>query len=249
MNRHERRKAAVEARKAKRQKTTRVVAIPLDAAAKERFKNPPPGYTKLIERMCPLLCEWQQAHPDARPEWHEGGEVLVTGSLASDAVDYLAKNEDALDCLHWLDEKTGGEGTVFQARVALGCVGAFRKPEVLQKSGGQRIIEAFIDKMVNAKGGGHVGYEYPCPHCGKALDTHAGEGGEAPTPGKAISLCCYCAGLTHFDEDGVWRKISDEKFATAPEGLREAIAEAQDTIRQTNARIAFGQKPHGRVDA
>jgi hypothetical protein len=99
----------------------------IDAMARGlRGEGPPPGYIECCEKISRAIPEWiaeqcRTRYPDL--QWHAWGRTVFAGSLEGEKAKYLAASPDAMALLHHLDEVTGGEGTLLQAKVVLERLG------------------------------------------------------------------------------------------------------------------------------
>jgi len=89
----------------------------------------PPGYLRCCEQMAQAIPEWiankcKARYPDL--QWHEWGTTVFAGGL--DSGKYLAASPDAMELLAYLDELTGKQGTLLQAKVVLESLGV-KAPE------------------------------------------------------------------------------------------------------------------------
>ncbi len=196
---------------------------------------PPPAYVALVERLCGLIGEWYQAQP-ARPDlrWIEWGDTVFAGALQGEVLKYLADSPDAFRLLAWLDEQTGHEATVFQARTALQHVG-------LIPGGPQR--EVLIESMPKAIESYAFGTgtttrmpPQPCTRCAKLLDANDGEAGHVPRPGS-FTVCVECAALHVFSAEMLLVAVSPDEFAALPTDFQDEIASIQTLIVLARARV------------
>lgn len=209
MNRQQRRAAQAQQRKRKAKKP----------------REWPPGYIECVKEMARLIPKWLRAQPTTPDlQWHDKKDgVLVTGDLTGPAVKYLAASPDAERLLAWLDERTGKQGTVLQARVALGMLGLIESedrppPKATVTSPGMAALQK---SFAESKEPQHVPPS-PCPKCGRVLDCVSGGGGSEPAPGM-FSVCLVCTGVAKFDADLKLQAVPDEELAAlAPGGTRTA---------------------------
>ena len=200
----------------------------------------PPGYVALVQRLCELIGEWYQAQPKP-PElrWLDWGDTVFAGTLEPEASRYLADSPDAFRLLEWLDEKTGREATLFQARVALQHVGLV--------PGGPNRREVLIESLPKALeayafGTGTTTRMPPqaCPRCGKMLDANDGEAGHEPKPG-ALTVCASCAALSVFSDEMRLLPVTPEEFEALPTETQDEIGSIQALIILARTR-GGGQK-------
>jgi hypothetical protein len=199
---------------------------------------PPPGYVALVQRLCGLVGEWHRAQtkpPDLR--WLEWGDTVFAGALDAEACKYLADSPDAFRLLEWLDEQTGHEATLFQARVALQFVGLIPggpEREVVSKY--PKAIEAF------AFGTGTTTRmpPQPCTRCGKMLYANDGEEGHEPKPG-ALTVCAVCAALHTFSDEMQLVAVTPEEFEALPTETQDEIASIQAIIILARTRAPIGK--------
>lgn len=90
------------------------------------MSKPPAGYIRCMEQMARLIPQWIEAQCQERTldlQWHRWDKVVFAGGLGEETAKYLAASPDAMALLHHLDEVTGGEGTLLQAKVVLESLG------------------------------------------------------------------------------------------------------------------------------
>ena len=201
----------------------------------------PTAYVALVQRLCGLIVQWHREQTP-RPElrWLDWGDTIFAGTLEPGACKYLADSPDAFRLLEWLDEQTGHEATLFQAKVALQQVG-------LMPGGPER--EVLIDSLPKAIeayafGSGTTTRMPPqaCTRCGKMLDANDGEEGHVPKPG-AFTVCAMCAALHRFSDEMRIVAVTPEEFAALPTEFQDEIASIQAMIVLARSRVPLA--PHG----
>ncbi len=83
------------------------------------MNGPAPGYAALVKRLAALIPQWCSMHPSADLRWRNWEGAIFAGNLQHPFLGMLAISDDAFVLLRWLDDRTGKEATLLQARVAL----------------------------------------------------------------------------------------------------------------------------------
>jgi hypothetical protein len=208
----------------------------------------PPEYAELIGRMARLILEWIEQEPglpDLR--WHDmtADKTMVIGGLSGAALKYLAGSPDAIRLCEWLDERTGGEATLYQATWALKLAGQLPggpAPETSHESDAYKTFLRLADRA--AQHGDRVAAS-PCGHCGKELDGATSDGGRRPRPGD-LTVCVYCCGLNKIDADLRLTKLTEEQVDALPLEVAVRLREMQALMRSALMK-AFAGKARGPV--
>jgi hypothetical protein len=201
---------------------------------------PPPAYVALVQRLCGLIAQWwreQTPRPELR--WLDWGDTIFAGALHGEPLKYLADSPDAFRLLEWLDEQTGREATVFQARTALQYVG-------LIPGGPDRVVIDSLPKAIEAYAfdTGTTTRMPPqaCPRCGKMLDANDGEKGHVPQPG-ALTVCVACAAVSVFSDEMRLLAVTPDEFEALPTETQDEIASIQALLMLARTRGATAK--HG----
>ena len=199
----------------------------------------PPAYVALVQRLCGLIVQWHREQTP-RPElrWLDWGDTIFAGTLEPEACKYLADSPDAFRLLAWLEEQTGHEATLFQARFALQQVGLIpggpNRREVLIESLPKAIEAYAFDTGTTTRM-----QPQACPRCGKMLDANDGEKGHVPQPG-ALTVCVSCAAVSVFSDEMRLVAVTPEEFEALP-------TEAQDEIGSIQALLMLA-RTRGPID-
>jgi hypothetical protein len=92
----------------------------------------PAGYSACCDRIAKLIPEWIERQCMTRTldlQWHRWDKTVFAGSMDGERAKYLAASPDAVELLHYLDEKTGGQGTLLMAKVVLEHLGIKRRED------------------------------------------------------------------------------------------------------------------------
>jgi hypothetical protein len=238
MNRHQRRAAAAQARQ-------RAAFAAGQRAA--QTGELPPGYIDCIRQLAGLILQWvrEQTSPP-HLVWHDMTDgppeqnTILIGPLQGDSLKYVAGSPDAIRCLQWVDEQSGGVGSLYQATWALKMAGFLPLPPGLERDdirSGFETARRFA-RAVNDARNKHA--PSPCPHCGKIIDASGGgPDGAGPSPG-ALSVCLYCQGVSQYGGDLTLRPFAE--IDRLPEDVRRQIEDLQAILRQAHLQAATGAK-------
>ena len=86
----------------------------------------PAGYTACCNEIARLIPQWIERQCITRTldlQWHRWEKTVFAGSIDGERAKYLAASPDAMELLHYLDEKTGGQATLLMAKVVLEALG------------------------------------------------------------------------------------------------------------------------------
>lgn len=260
MNRHERRKAAAQAR---RGKATDVQSGYVMHGVPEHVKNSagfkraqewgkqhpdemPPEYFEQIRKAAIAMNRWvnsQPTPPDLRWIEQKNDGVLVAADLSL-AFGYIADSPDALRLLQHVDDELGHQLTLNQALWALRLNRAIRMPdgswygtEKVRESRGSAIVDRIATDL---RGKTHRAPPSTCASCGACMDAFTVAGERMPEEGD-ISFCLYCAAVNMFRADLTLEPITDE---TGPARCGEQwpdIVEARELLRARIAEMALRQ--------
>jgi hypothetical protein len=199
---------------------------------------PPPAYVELVKRLCGLIAQWhreQKPRPELR--WLDWGDTIFAGALQGEPLKYLADSPDAFRLLEWLDDQTGHEATVFQARTALQYVG-------LIPGGPDRVVIENLPKALAAyafdTGTRTRMPPQACPRCGKMLDANDGELGRVPKPG-ALTVCVSCAAVSVFSDEMRLLAVTPDEFDALPTETQDEIGSIQTLIILARTKRLGGQ--------
>lgn len=252
MNRHERRKAAARARRAKGSDTMGASystggQIPEHIRNSPHFKRAakeglPPEYFAFIETLARHIFEWVQAEPTPPDlKWHQtdANRTIITGALDAGAA-YLANSPDAFRLLAWLDEKTEHKASIYQVTWALRLVRALPMPdgsyhgvETVRESLALKGIETFVRDYGKEETRMAASV---CPRCGAPNDAATGtESGARPNPGD-FAVCMTCLAVNTFDVDLRVQAVTDEEFAELPAAIRAQLEDMQAIVRAAGSR-------------
>jgi hypothetical protein len=195
----------------------------------------PPGYVELIKRMAQLILEWIEREPglpDLR--WHDMTEdkTMLIGPLKGDPLKYVAGSPDAVRLLEWLDVRTDGEATLYQATMALKLAGQLpggperTEPEMVRESAAWRAIEAYARETGTTTRHATT----TCPHCGRTIDAATGVGDAVPKPGN-WAVCAACGGINRYDAKLRPVAPGAEEFAALEPEIRAQLEEMQALVR------------------
>lgn len=221
MNRHERRKAEAQKRKASKE---------------PRF---PPGYIACVEKIARLIPEWLRAQPTTPVlRFVDWGDTCFAGPLRGEALRFLADSPDAFRLLEWLDEQTGGEATLLQAKVVLDRMRA--DPKEVKTSAAFQHLEAFA----KAKFEPFDAKPCPCPWCGVRLDAASPASADAKLEPGCFSVCVRCGGINRYGEDLTLEKVEPEQLAELPADFRHQLEEMGDLMRAARMMATKKREPN-----
>lgn len=88
--------------------------------------KPPAGYSACANEVARLIPQWIERQCMTRSldlQWHRWDKTVFAGSMDGERAKYLAASPDAMELLHYVDEKTGGQATLLMAKVVLELLG------------------------------------------------------------------------------------------------------------------------------
>jgi hypothetical protein len=86
----------------------------------------PEGYARccrLMERLIPQWIDEQCRERALDLQWHRWGKTVFAGAVGGETAKWLAASPDAVALLDYLEDKTGHQGTLLQAKVVLEMLG------------------------------------------------------------------------------------------------------------------------------
>lgn len=193
---------------------------------------------------------WRSGHAEPVPpdlRWLEQKDDGTFISAALDAgAEYLADSPDAFRLIAWLDEQTGRQLSINQAKWALRLCRALPMPdgsyhgvETSHESGAYKSLLRILDRATTED---DRVPESVCGHCGKHLDGASAEGGHRPEPGD-LAVCIYCAGINTFvDAELRTAPMSEEAIDALPAEVAGKIREMQALLRAAIAKRLGGKR-------
>lgn len=258
MNRHERRKKAAQTRRGQDTMGASYSVGPLpdhvlnhpafeagEKAAKTGIMDE--GYYQAIEDAARLMVEWVRAQP-VMPELRwlpENDDGVFIAAALDEGAAYLADSPDAFRMLAWIDERTGRQMSLNQARWALRLCRAMPMPdgsyygvETVRQSAAMKNVLAVLDDAKRTRL-----EPSPCAHCGQRLDAASSDTSTAK-PGD-VSVCISCAGINRFGDGMRLVGVTPEDLASLPDGIRSQLEEMQALLRRGHQLRGGAKDPVG----